>query len=45
MKVPERFFEKKVRNKVLTNDMQFIFRPKRGTVDAIIIVRQVFGKE
>lgn len=41
MKVLERVVEKKVRNKVVINDMQFGFRPGRGTTDAIFIVRQV----
>ena len=41
MKVLERVVEKKVRNKVFINDMQFGFRPGKGTTDAIFIVRQV----
>jgi hypothetical protein len=41
MKVLERVIEKKVRSKVVINDMQFGFRPGRGTTDAIFIVRQV----
>ena len=41
MKVLERVIEKKVRSKVSINDMQFGFRPGRGTTDAIFIVRQI----
>ena len=41
MKVLERVIEKKVRSRVVINDMQFGFRPGRGTTDAIFIVRQV----
>ena len=41
MKVLERVIEKKVRTKVVINDMQFGFRPGRGTTDATFIVRQV----
>ena len=33
--------EKKVRDRVKLNDMQFGFRAGRGTTDAIFIVRQV----
>ena len=32
---------KEVRSKVVIYDMQFGFRPERGTTDAILIVRQV----
>ena len=41
MKVLERVIEKRVRSKLFINDMQFGFRPGRGTTDAILIVRQV----
>ena len=41
MKVLERVIEKKVRNKVVISDMQFGFRPGKGTTDAIFIVRQI----
>jgi len=41
MKVLERVIEKRVRSKVCINDMQFGFRPGRGTTDAIFIVRQI----
>ena len=41
MKVLERVIEKRVRSKVSINDMQFGFRPGRGTTDAIFIVRQI----
>ena len=41
MKVLERVIDKKVRSKVDIDDMQFGFRPGRGTTDAIFIVRQV----
>ena len=41
MKVLERVIEKRVRNIVDIDDMQFGFRPGRGTTDAMYIVRQV----
>jgi hypothetical protein len=41
MKVLERVIEKRVRNIVDIDDMQFGFRPGRGTTDATYIVRQV----
>jgi len=44
MKVLERIIEKKVRNKISIDDMQFGFRPGRGTTDAIFIVRQLQEK-
>jgi len=44
MKVLERIIEKKVRDRVSIDDMQFGFRPGRGTTDAIFIVRQVQEK-
>ena len=37
MKTLERVIEKRVRSKVSINDMQFGFRPGRGTTDAIFI--------
>ena len=49
MKVMERVIEKRVRSIVLIDEMQFGFRPGRGTTDAIFIVRQlqekIFRKE
>ena len=41
MKVFERVIEKKVRDRVQLDDMQFGFRAGRGTTDAIFVVRQV----
>jgi len=41
MKVLERVIERRVRSKVSIDDMQFGFRPGRGTTDAIFIVRQI----
>ena len=41
MKVFERVIEKRVRDRVKLDDMQFGFRAGRGTTDAIFIVRQV----
>ena len=44
MKVFERVIERKMRNLVSLDDMQFGFRPGRGTTDAIFIVRQIQEK-
>ena len=44
MKVFERVLERKMRNLVSLDDMQFGFRPGRGTADAIFIVRQIQEK-
>ena len=41
MKVQERVIGKRVRSKVSINDMQFGFRPGKGTTDVIFIVRQI----
>src|SRR6266536_1734780 len=38
MKVFERVIERRVRNTVKIDDMQFGFRPRRGTTDAIFVV-------
>jgi hypothetical protein len=44
MKVLERVIEKRVRDKVQIDSMQFGFRSGRGTTDAIFIVRQMQEK-
>ena len=44
MKVFERVIERKRRNLVSLDDMQFGFRPGRSTTDAIFIVRQIQEK-
>ena len=44
MTVSERVIERKIRNLVRLDDMQFGFRPGRGTTDAIFIVRQIQEK-
>ena len=41
MKVIERAFERRIREQVHIDDMQFGFRPGKGTTDAIFIVRQL----
>jgi hypothetical protein len=41
MKVFEKVIEKRVRSQVTLDDMQFGFRPGKGTTDAIFIVRQI----
>lgn len=44
MKVFERVVEKRVRENVDLDEMQFGFRPGRGTTDAIFVVRQLQEK-
>ena len=44
MKVFERVLERKMRNLISLNDVQFGFGPGRGTTDAIFIVRQIQEK-
>ena len=44
MKVLERVVEYRVSGSVDLSDMQFGFRPGRGTMDAIFIVRQMQEK-
>ena len=44
MKVFERVMERKMRNLISLDDMQFGFRPGRGTTDAIFIARQIQEK-
>ena len=44
MKVLERVVENRVRGSLDLSDMQFGFRPGRGTMDAIFIVRQMQEK-
>ena len=40
----ERVLEKRIRERVTLDEMQFGFRPGRGTIDAIFIVRQMQEK-
>ena len=44
MKVYERILEKKVREQVAIDEMQFGFMPGKGTIDAIFTVRQMQEK-
>ena len=41
MKVFERVMERKMRNLIRLDDIQFGFRPGRDTTDATFIVRQI----
>ena len=41
MKILERVIEVRVRNRAGIDDMQFGFRPGKGTTDAIFVVRQI----
>ena len=41
MKVLERVLEKRIREQVNIDDMQFGFTPGKGTTDATFIVRQL----
>lgn len=44
MKVFERVIERRLRSTVQIDEMQFGFRPGRGTTDAIFVVRQLQEK-
>ena len=44
MKILERVLEKRIRDRVTLDEMQFEFRPERGTIDAIFLVRQMQEK-
>ena len=44
MKVLERVLEKRIRCQVSIENMQFGFMPRKGTTDAIFIMRQVQEK-
>ena len=44
MKVFERVLERKIRNLVSLDDVQYGFRPGRDTIHAIFIVRQIQEK-
>ena len=44
LKVVERVIEKMIRECIVIDDMQFGFMPRRGTTDAIFIVRQLQEK-
>ena len=44
MKILERVLKKRIREKVTLDEMQFGFRPDRGTIDAIFIVQQMQEK-
>src|SRR6218665_1642582 len=44
LKVYEKVIEKRIRDNVQLHDIQFVFRPGRGTMDAVIMLRQVQEK-
>ena len=44
MKVIERVFKRRIREKIKIDDMQFGFMPGKGTTDAIFTVQQVQEK-
>ena len=44
MNVIEHVFERRIREKLLVNEMQFGFRPGRGTIDVIFTERQMQEK-
>jgi len=44
MKVTERVFKRRIREKIKIDDMQFGFMPGKGTTDAIFTVRQMQEK-
>ena len=44
MKVLERVLEKRIRCQVSIDNMQFGFMPRKGTTDAVFIMRQVQEK-
>ena len=44
MTIFERVMERKMRNLISLDDMQFGFRPERGTTDAIFIDRKIQEK-
>ena len=41
MKVAERLLEKRLHRKVYVDEMQIGFMPKRGTIDAVFILRRM----
>ena len=45
MKVIERVFERRIREKVKIDAMQFGFMPGKGTTDAIFTVRQMLQEK
>ena len=44
MKIAERVLEKRIRALVEVYDMQFGFMPRRGTTDALFIVKRIQEK-
>ena len=41
MKVVERIFEHRIRQQIVTDDMQFVLLKGKGTTDAIFMARQM----
>ena len=41
MKIVEKVLEKRLRKIIMIDDMQFVFMPGKGTIDAVFILRRI----